>query len=65
MNYSSLVLGTFMNIHECKIAPWIYLNIINMNNHDYPWTNGDNYSDIQNPMQDLPQLSTPKIISCI
>ena len=25
----------------------------------------ENYSDMQNPMQDLPQLSTPKIISCI
>ena len=64
VNYSSLVPGIFMNIHECKIAPWIYLNIINMNNHEYPWTKGDNYSDMQNPMQ-VPQLSTPKIISCI
>ena len=36
-----------------------------MNNHEYPWTRGDNYSDVQNPMQELPQLSTPKIISCI
>ena len=35
MNYSSLVPGIFMNIHECKIAPRIYLNIINMNNHEY------------------------------
>ena len=43
----------------------MYLNIINMNNHEYPWTKGDNYSDMQNPMLDLPQLSTPKIISCI
>ena len=33
-----------------------------MNNHEYPWIKGDNYSDMQN--QDLPQLSTPKIISC-
>ena len=65
MNYSTLVPGIFMNIHECKIAPWIYLNIINMNNHDNPLTKGNNYSDMQNPMQDLPQLSTPKIISCL
>ena len=25
----------------------------------------NNYLDMQNPMQDIPQLSTPKIISCI
>ena len=36
-----------------------------MNNYEYPWTKGDNYSDMQNTMQDLPQLSTPNIISCI
>ena len=36
-----------------------------MNNHEYQWTKGDNYPDMQNPTQDLPQLSTPKIISCI
>ena len=36
-----------------------------MNNHDNPLTKGNNYSDMQNPMQDLPQLSTPKIISCL
>ena len=34
MNYSSLVPGIFVNIHECKIAPWINLNIINMNIHE-------------------------------
>ena len=47
-----------MHIHECKIAPWKVLNIINMNtgNHEYPWTKGDNYSDMQNPMQDLPVI---------
>ena len=36
-----------------------------MDNHEYPWTKGENYSDMQNSMQDLPQLSTPQIISCI
>ena len=36
-----------------------------MNNHEYPWTKGDNYSDMQNPMQGSLQLATPKIISCI
>ena len=36
-----------------------------MNNHEHPWTKGDNYSDMQNPMQDLPQLYTPQIILCI
>ena len=36
-----------------------------MNNHEYPWTKGDNYSGMQNPMQGLPQLSTPNISSCI
>ena len=41
------------------------MNILEYNNHEYPWTKGGNYSDMQNPMQDLPQLSTPKIISCI
>ena len=40
------------------------MNIINMNNHEYPWTKGDNYSDMQSPMQDLPQLASPKISSC-
>ena len=36
-----------MNILECKIAPWIFLNIINMmNNHEYSWTKGDNHSDM-------------------
>ena len=25
----------------------------------------ENYSDMQNSMQDLPQLFTPKFISCI
>ena len=39
--------------------------MLEYNKHEYPWTKGDNYSDMQNPMQDLPQLSTPKIISCI
>ena len=36
-----------------------------MNNHEYPWFMGDNQLYMQNAMQGLPQLSTPKIISCI
>ena len=30
------------------------MNIMNMNNHDFPWTKAVNYSDMQNPLQDLP-----------
>ena len=32
------------------------MTIINMNNHDYPWTKGDNYTDMQISMQDLPVI---------
>ena len=54
-----------MNIHE-YLYGWNKREIITNNfNHKYPSTKWDNYSDMQNPKQDLPQLSTPKIISCI
>ena len=27
-----------------------------MNNHEYAWTKGDNYLEMQNPVQDLPVI---------
>ena len=27
-----------------------------MNNHETPWTKGDNYLDMQNPTPDLPVI---------
>ena len=44
-------------VGKCK-----YLNIINMNNHEYSWTKGDNHSDMQNPKRINKLSSTPKII---